>query len=473
MEMLTTPERRPPFPRRDPAAPVPRHEQVARHLATAALVLVAVKPLLDIGEKDAGGGFDLGVLLTALGALCMVTALAVVAVGARHLPPRPLLLIAGGLTLLLVLSAVSYLAAPARGELLNLFDVRRYSIYGPPQEPGSAIPAEAMRLVVGFAPIALLGLMFMRRDWFPVRRLALVAGVVIAGTVVHCVLAWLQVAGVIPYSFHFELANWEKIGRASGGYYHPMSLGRLLMFSVFLIYVLGDRLKVPAAVRYALIGLFVATGVVSLHRFTILCLGMIVAVFEVRRLFGMVRARRTGRTNRGAVLAVAAAVAAVGAVAGTLWGGAIWRRAEVTLTEVGSLDVRSDTFMHGRGAIWNDLAEILGRAPWDVRLLGFGYEPWDMHNDMLRVLVVWGVVGVVVTVAVLVGLHRFVRARTDRSGRLALALLFVTIVVFGLTQKPLAYPYFLWLFFFGQMVILAVAGRGVGEERSAESGTTR
>jgi O-antigen ligase len=106
----------------------------------------------------------------------------------------------------------------------------------------------------------------------------------------------------------------------------------------------------------------------------------------------------------------------------------------------------------------------------DVWLLGFGYEPWDMHNDLLRVLVVWGIVGVAVTCAVVVGLHRFLRNRIDRSGRLALALLLVTLVVFGLTQKPLAYPYFLWLFFFGQMVVLAVHGERTSDETPVKSG---
>ncbi|WP_111136257.1 hypothetical protein [Micromonospora deserti] len=452
-----------------------RHERVARILASGALVLVAVKPLLDIGEKGGSSGLDLGVLITTLGAMCMFAALAVVSLGARRLPHRALLLIAAGLALLLVLTAVSYLAASARADLLSLFDVRRYSIYGPAQEPASAIPAEAMRLVVGFAPIALLGLMLMRRDWFPVRRLALVAAVVVAAAVVHCVLAWLQVAGVYPYSFHFELANYEKIGRASGGYYHPMSLGRLLMFSVFLVYVFGDRIRAPFAVRYGLIGLFMATGVVSLHRFTILCLGVIVAAFEARRLLTMVRARRVGGgVNRRAALAVCGALAAVVAVAGALWGGAIWRRAEVTLTEVGSLDVRSDTFMHGRGAIWNDVVEIFGRSPVDVWLLGFGYEPWDMHNDLLRVMVIWGIVGVVVTAAVLVGLYRFVNARVTRAGRPAVALLFAILVIFGLTQKPLAYPYFLWLFFLGQMAVLAVHPRAdSGEPTPSESEPTQ
>ncbi|MFI7075691.1 hypothetical protein ACIBO1_00165 [Micromonospora sp. NPDC049903] len=424
---------------------------------TAALVLLAVKPLLDIGEGG-GDGLDVGVLLSALGAGLMIGALCLFLLDVRRLPPRPLLLMAAGLVVLLILSAISYLAVPARSDLLEFFDVRRHAIYGPGQDPASAIPAEAMRMVVGFAPLALIALMVLRRDWFPVRRLGLVAGVVVLGAVVHSVLAWLQVAGVMPYSFFFELADYQKIGRASGGYFHPMSLGRLLMFAVFLVYVLGRRMRVPTAVQYALIGLFVATGVVSLHRFTILCLGLIVAAFEVQRLRRLLAARRRGhRVDRRAVAGVGGAAIAAAAVVAVLWGETIWHRAEVVLTEVGSFDVRSDTFMHGRGAIWNDTMGILGRAGWDVWLAGFGYEPWDMHNDVMRLLVVWGVVGVVVTAALLVGLYRFVGARVQRSHRLALAVLFGALVVFGLTQKPLAYPYFLWLFLFGQMVLLAAA----------------
>jgi hypothetical protein len=450
METLT-------YPARDPApgassdAPATRIERLARHAVTGALALVAVKPLLDVGESKAGDAVDVGVVVTVLGAVLMLGALAAVVHAGRRLPARSLLFMLVALVAMLVMSGIDYLAVPARADLLDLFDIRRYSIYGPHLEPTSAIPAEALRLVVGFAPLALLGLVLLRPGWFPSRRLALVAGVVVAGAVVHCVLAWLQVAGVLPYSFYFELPG-QKIGRASGGYFHPMSLGRLLMFAVFLIYVLGDRLRLRAAVRYALIALFVATGVVSLHRFTIVCLAVIVVAFEARRLRGW----RTGVARRRLPLAVGATVAVVAAVAGALSSATVRNKARVTLTEVGSLDVRSDTFMHGRGAIWNDVAEILHRSALDVWLFGFGYEPWDMHNDWLRVLVIWGVLGVGLTLAVLVGLYRLVRTRIGSAGRLPLAVLFATLVLFGLTQKPLAYPYFLWLFVFGLVLLLSI-----------------
>ncbi|MCW3815476.1 hypothetical protein ONA91_13535 [Micromonospora sp. DR5-3] len=451
METLTHPARDPAPATVPPGTLASRIERLARLAVIGALALIAVKPLFDLGESKAGDSVDLGVITTVVGALLMLAALAAAVLAGRRLPARALLFMLVALVAMLVISGIAYLAAPARADLLALFDVRRYSIYGPHLEPTSAIPAEALRLVVGFAPLALLGLMLLQRDWIPQRWLALVAGVVVAGAVVHCVLAWLQVAGVIPYSFYFELPG-QKIGRASGGYYHPMSLGRLLMFAVFMIYVLGPRLRVRTAVRYALIALFVATGIVSLHRFTIVCLAVIVAAFEARRLRGW----RAGAARRRLPLAVVGGAAVVVGLAGALSSATIRNKARVTLTEVGSLDVRSDTFMHGRGAIWNDVAEILHRSPFDVWLFGFGYEPWDMHNDWLRVLVIWGVVGVGLTLAVLVGLYRLVGARISRAGRLPLVVLFATLVLFGLTQKPLAYPYFLWLFVFGLLLILSV-----------------
>ncbi|MFI2662687.1 hypothetical protein [Micromonospora carbonacea] len=441
-----------------------RLDRAAGHLAAAALALIAVKPLLDIGERDAGGGVDLGVLLSAVGAGCMLAALAAAVLAARRLPPRPVLAMLLALALLLVVSGFSYLAAGPRADLLALFDIRRYPIYGPRLDPASAIPAEAVRLLVSFAPVALIGMALLSPARFPVRRLAGVAAVVLAGAVVHCALAWLQVAGVVPYSFYFELPG-QKIGRASGGYYHPMSLGRLLMFSVFLCYVLGDRLRAAGdrlrltpLRRYALIGLFVATGAVSLHRLTIGCLLVIVAAFEARRL-GALRAALGTRVGRRRVVAVAAGLVAAGGVAVALAGETVRDRAGVALTEVGSLDVRSDTFMHGRGAIWNDVARVLHRSTPDVWLFGFGYEPWDMHNDLLRILVVWGVVGLVAVVGIVAGLHVVVRRRcADPAQRWALGVLYAVFVLFGLTQKPMAYPYFMWLFLFGQLVILSLGG---------------
>jgi hypothetical protein len=54
----------------------------------------------------------------------------------------------------------------------------------------------------------------------------------------------------------------------------------------------------------------------------------------------------------------------------------------------------------------------------------------------------------------LVVLYRFTRSMISARGRLALAILYLVLLVLGLTQKPTSYPYFMWLFLFCHMLIL-------------------
>jgi hypothetical protein len=77
-----------------------------------------------------------------------------------------------------------------------------------------------------------------------------------------------------------------------------------------------------------------------------------------------------------------------------------------------------------------------------------------MHNDLARIAVVWGATGVILTVAMLVILYRFTRSMISARGRPALAILYLVLLCFGLTQKPTSYPYFMWLFLFCHMLIL-------------------
>ncbi len=442
-----------------PIAPPTRHrgEQVAWYAVMTAMALIALKPLFDIlSEKAAADVIDLGVVLTVAGALAMGVAFALADVDLRRLP-RALVIAILAIGVVALLSVFAYAATSGRAELLALFDDRRTSIYGGYVSPDSGILTEALRMVTGFAPLLLIAVMVRRQVWFPVSLLRLVAAVVIAGALVHSVIAWLQVAGVVPYSFFFQLPQ-GFIGRASGGYYHPMSLGRVLIFAVLMLYILRDHLPLTRVARYALIGLFTATGAVSLHRLTLVCLAIIIAAFEVPRLGRLVQAARGAAISRRTVGVTSAVVLVVAGFAAWLWGAAIWSRVVVTFTEVGSLDFRSDDFMHGRGAIWGDVIEVFGKATPDVWLFGFGYEPWDMHNDLIRIAVTWGAVGVVAVLAAFVGLFRFTARRCDRSGRYTLVVLYVTMFVFGLTQKPSSYPYFVWLFLFCHLLILALHG---------------
>lgn len=414
-----------------------------------ALALLSIKPFVDIiGERADSEAVDIGSVLTLAGAALMAAGMLAFAYSADRIPRR-LVLVLALLGMLLLLSGMSYLLASGRAELLALFDVRRYAIYGTYRDPHSSIPTEAVRLITSFAPIMLIAVMLKQRSVLSPRVLKLAAQVIISAALLHCLLAWLQVTGVVSYSFYFNFPGIH-LGRPSGGYFHPMSLGRLLIFAVVILYVLREKLHWGAIKHYLLVGLFSCTAAISLHRISILCIVIAVAAFELPRLRGI----EWRAVNRKLALTAAAAIAAVLVLVGMVWGDSIFSRASVMLSTVGSWDVRSDKFLNGRGAIWSDVADILGRSAGDVWLFGFGYEPWDMHNDLLRAGIVWGLLGAVLTISAMIMFYLFTRRMITKKGRWFLVTIYLILIIFSLTLKPTSYPYFMWLFFFCHMLII-------------------
>ncbi len=426
----------------------------------ASLAFLAVKPLLDIvGEDPGANAMDFGTILTMIGGAFMVIALVTGSLKAERLP-WSLFLIFAAIAIMLVLSAVSYLAISSRGELLELFRRHRTVLFGPFVPPAIGVPREALRLIVSFAPLALIGVMMRYGKAIADRLLRYTVLAVVGAALVHCLIAWLQVLGIVKYTFYFVMPG-VYMGRPSGGYFHPMSLGRLLIFCVFILYVGYDRLRLGAVKHYALIAVLFATTVISTHRLSIICVTLVIALFEGRRLLAL---RGKQRLNRKTVTRLAAGAGALVLVTVVIMGDYLASRIKVMFAAVGSWDVGSDRFLNGRGAVWIDTIRVFGKSSWDIWLFGFGYEPWDMHNDLARIAVVWGATGVILTVAMLVILYRFTRSMTSVDGRLPLAILYLVLLCFGLTQKPTSYPYFMWLFLFCHMLILGYypASRQVG-----------
>ncbi|WP_143193813.1 hypothetical protein [Micromonospora sp. CB01531] len=429
------------------------HLQFAAWILTAvSLVIVGSKPLLDIpGPKVQYDTVDLGMVGSSVGALFMALALGLVALSVRRLPPglAPAL---AALLLLGLLSVLDLLLLAPRDEFLQTFAATGLrDIFGSYVPPKKGIVTQAAQLAVGFAPVALFAVLLLKPEWFSVEWMRWVTLLVVGGAVVHCLIAWLQVAGVVPYTFFFKLPG-GNIGRASGGYFHPASLGRLLIFAVFFLYAAGDRLRLRPVLRLGVLALLVATAVVSTHRVSLLCILMIMAALEARRLPAM------GRWVRGLPLKVfvagAVAVAAVLAVLLFRFGGFLWQRGAFLVKNVGSLDVTNKDFMRGRGEIWFHYADAWGDAPFGVWLTGLGYEPWNAHSDSIRVFVVWGILGLVLMGVVTVSLWRTTSRLITVEARWVLAVLYITTAVFALTQKPTSYSYYVWLFIFGHMLLL-------------------
>ncbi|MEU1246429.1 O-antigen ligase family protein [Micromonospora arida] len=424
----------------------------ARIMAALAMAVVGVKSFFDIfGEKVAADTVDAGMVVTVIGALLMVGSFVAVIIAAKRFPTT----LAPSLIAVLIIglfSIIGLLAIPAREDFVQIFataDVRE--IFGPHVAPKSGVITQGAQLAVGFAPIALLAVMFFKPDWFTLERLRWVLLAVILGAVAHSVIAWLQVVGVVPYTYFFNLMS-GRVGRASGGYFHPASLGRLLIFAVFILYAAGNRLRLSSLARYGIVALLAATAVVSTHRITILCVALVIVAFELRRLPELLR-QISDLPFRTAVWG-AAILLVLMVLAAIRWGAYLWDRALFLLTQVGSLNPTNDEFLHGRGQIWFRVVDVWQDAPWDVWLIGLGYEPWNTHADPLRIFVVWGLLGLALMSIIFINLWRVTKRAVAVESRWMLTVLYVLTIISALTQKPTSYSYFMWLFFLSLLLLV-------------------
>jgi hypothetical protein len=308
-------------------------------------------------------------------------------------------------------------------------------------------------LLASFAPVTLLAVVFLWRSWFATEKLRWTVLVFLFGTLVHCVIAVLQTAGVVAYTFFFQLPT-GPIGRPSGAYFHPASLGRLLIFAVFAIYVFGNRLRLHILLRYGLIALFLGTAVITTHRATILCILIFVAAFEVRRIPAAFRAVKDGRVSGKVTIPAGAILILLAIVAAIRWSGSVWRHLTFLATNIGSLNISSGEFLSGRGEIWSAIATRWSHAGADIWLIGVGYEPWNTHSDFVRVPVVWGLLGTVAMGLVFFSLWRTTQRTVNAEGRWALAALYVMAAFFAFTQLPTSYPYFMWLFVLSHILLI-------------------
>ncbi|GAB3954968.1 hypothetical protein GCM10027614_62980 [Micromonospora vulcania] len=416
------------------------------------MVTIGVKSFFDIfGEKVAADTVDAGMVATVIGSLFMAGAFVALVVAARRIP-RNLLPSIIALLVLGLFSLVGLLAMSARNDFIRIFATADVAaLFGPDVAPRSGIITQAAQLVVGFAPIVLVAVMFSKPDWFSLDLMRWVLLLVVLGAVVHSVIAWLQVVGVVPYTYFFNLMS-GKVGRASGGYFHPASLGRLLIFAVFILYAAGDRLRLKPLVRYAAVALLAATAVVSTHRITILCVAFVIVAFELRRLPEIMR-QIFDLPFRVAVWGAGAIVVAV-ILAAIRWGSYLVDRAVFLATQIGSLNPTNDQFLHGRGQIWFRVADVWQDAPVDVWLIGLAYEPWNTHADPLRVFVVWGLLGLVLMTLIFINVWRVTKRAIAVEARWMLTVLYVLVIVSALTQKPTSYSYFMWMFFLSLILLV-------------------
>lgn len=313
------------------------------------------------------------------------------------------------------------------------------------------------RAVVGLTPLMLLPLLHreMRGD---IARTKSVVVVLSLATAVPVAIAMLQLLGVVGYSY-FDWVGGEWVGRPTGGYHQPNSLARLLVFVGFFWLALATGRVITVRKAYIAAAASLAGIALTTHRTSLICASLV---------FGVgVWATEPFRARRGrlAVASVTLALLMLGYgltslasdQAGTGQAVEVREIAAVVATGWESLgDVHSDRFLRGRGYLWTASLDIHRESTLSEQLFGLGYEPIEAHNDPLRSLLVSGWVG---GAALWLGLALTViqvRRSLAQQGRTLLLALVLYIAIFAIPLQPTSYPFFMWLWTMGLLLLLAL-----------------
>jgi len=277
------------------------------------------------------------------------------------------------------------------------------------------------------------------------------ASAFLAAVSVPLVLCLLQVVGILP----FEYWDWQDlapVGRASGTYQHPLGVVYFIIYAIPLALYLMDRSRSSGPRRFLLSG-FLALAVVCLfltrHR-----TGMVACVS------GIVLWLALSRRTRGAWTVVAVGFAAVVLMRGLqrLYGDAF------DLAQGG--DLLGGAFLRGRGLRWYLFIKAIVESHPVLWLVGrggsvaegmvpfFGY--WasnEPHNDLIRLLHAYGLVGCGLYVALVAGFVvdglRLMREGDEHERGLGVLMVVWTgcVAVMSLTTEPTRYPSGIWYLF--------------------------
>lgn len=274
---------------------------------------------------------------------------------------------------------------------------------------------------------------------------------------VPVVLSLFQVAGLVPYEYWdwTDAAGW--VGRASGTYQHPLDLVFYLVYAIPLALYCMEQSKEKGANR--------AFPIVFLS------LSMLVLIFTILRMGWFAICAQIGlwlvfkKKYRLITLAGVALLALV--IAFSSWIEMLYE--PVTQAVHGDVDVSSQEFLRGRGVNWyvflnsyvtgGPIHWLVGRGG-SVALGDTGLEDRrdivavnEPHNDFIRLLHAYGIVGLLLYIAILWNFFRDSRAlrksgdgfSQDVGNVLFVAL--TAVLLLSITAEPMRYPTGIWYLF--------------------------
>ncbi|WKA57749.1 hypothetical protein QWY16_14770 [Planococcus shenhongbingii] len=308
--------------------------------------------------------------------------------------------------------------------------------------------ASVARFIIGFSAAFLL--IYPQKNRVNVSRMIKLYFILL---LIPIGIAWLQFFNLYEYSY-FDYVNGEEFGRPSGGYFQPNSLTRLLIFGILIIYILDQAERMNIFLKYGMITLFFLTIFISGHRTSLLIALLIVLLFDVAKKFKrfIIFLPLTG------ILCIAALMAIINFMGDRISDYLTIYSSYFNLFSDGEFKLR------GREDIWssiiNQMAAENGFMQW---VFGRGVPFFDAHNDLLRILMVNGILGVLVYAFFLAYIYRFCTRRVNRIGKSAVRVTFLYLFLFGLTLQPMEYSHFMQMFFFSLFIILQLHSKDKAE----------
>jgi len=270
---------------------------------------------------------------------------------------------------------------------------------------------------------------------------------------VPVILSFLQRAQILPFEY-WDWIEGKFVGRVSGTYQHPLGLIYLLVYAIPLAFYSLTRPSQSLRFRVFLcsfIGLSLVALIFTYHRTALVTIGLGIWLW-------MVLTKKYGR----AIFLVA--------LGGVL---AFWLRELIQLLYANIIDIvqgkvafSSGDFLRGRGMNWylflnslfssHPLFWLFGRGGSVAEgfVPNFGY--WssnEPHNDFIRILHAYGLIGLGFYLAVLFSIFRkslYLRRTRNHHlrnlGSLVITIL-TMIILLSITTEPMRYPTAVWYLF--------------------------
>lgn len=257
-------------------------------------------------------------------------------------------------------------------------------------------------------------------------------------------IAWLQYFNLYPI-YYYDVLSTGYFGRPSGGYLQPNSLTRILIFGIIYVYLIDKIKKINIYVKYFLVLTYLITIFITGHRTSLLIALLIILILDVLFKFKRTIIFSPLIIGVGILLTI---------IFLNFFNDKLVEYKDIYIN-IFSDSISSNGFeLRGRNEIWSFVfSEISNRYGFSQWLFGLGRPFFESHNDFIRIFMVNGIYGLFTYILLFIVILKDTFIMTKKSGRTFIFVLYIYLILYGITLQPTEYPHFMQLFFFTILLI--------------------